>query len=77
MTPGRFTRATLFANHSSDSDEDYRLVCSWLEKWAKSVKVEKYSTGGWEHVWDVEATEEALVDIPERFKCASDWAGSV
>ena len=75
MTVDKFIRATLYADHPDDDDRDFLLVRNWIEKWGPSIKVYDYSTGGWEHLWNVEATEEALNDSPDRFRCASEWAG--
>jgi hypothetical protein len=53
-------RAALFALHRGDDD-------SWPIKWEQSVSVEHYSTGSWDRIWDVEATEEALMEIAAQF----------
>lgn len=49
-------RITLFADDSGDEPSaDYLWVEAWLKRWEGQVRVAHYSTGGWEHVWDVEA----------------------
>jgi hypothetical protein len=61
--------------HPDDgSPPDLVLVSGWLEKWKGTVSVKNYSTGGWEHCWDVESPLVALRDIPKRLFCLSDWA---
>jgi hypothetical protein len=67
-------RITVFIEHD-DSDKDYLFMKSWLDKWANSIKVQKYSTGGWEHIWDIDAPETAVNEIPKGWLCSSDWAG--
>jgi len=68
-------RITLFAddpgNHPS---ADYAWVGSWLKRWKDQVRVVDYSTGGWEHLWDVEAPAEAVAEVPEHILCASEWS---
>ncbi len=61
-----------FDEHPS---EDFIWVKAWLKKWGESVLVADYSTGGWEHLWDVSGPREAIEEIPERLLCGSDWAG--
>ena len=67
-------RITLFADHPGNDATDYLFVLAWLERWPNSVRVERCSTGGWEHVWDIEGPLEALKEVPKRFFCASAWA---
>ncbi len=67
-------RVTLFADHPGNDDTDFAFVRQWIERWPSDVRVETYSTGGWEHVWDIEASRTAIAEIPERFFCASEWA---
>ena len=38
------------------------------------MKVVDYSTGGWEHIWDVDAPLEALQELPKSLFCSSAWA---
>ncbi|WP_375699925.1 hypothetical protein [Pseudophaeobacter sp. TrK17] len=69
-------RATIFAGdfdeHPSD---DYVWVAAWLEKWGENIIVASYSTGGWEHIWNVSGPKDAIEEIPENLLCGSDWAG--
>ncbi|WP_397385805.1 hypothetical protein [Prosthecobacter sp.] len=68
-------RATIFVDHPGDErPPDFIWMCDWLEKWEGKVKVASYSSGGWEHLWDVEGPTEAIDEIPERITCCSAWA---
>ncbi|WP_417268677.1 hypothetical protein [Celeribacter baekdonensis] len=71
-----FCKATIFVE---DFDEvfahDFLWVKMWLEKWKENIAVSKYSTGGWEHIWDVFGPKGAIEEIPENLLCGSDWAG--
>lgn len=62
--PGAMKRITIYIDHIDDA-ADSSLMRNWLEKWKSVVRVEEYSTGGWEHVWDLAAPEEAISEIPE------------
>lgn len=53
---------------------DYIWVVNWLEKWGEKIEIADYSTGGWEHIWDVSGPKEAIAEIPNHLRCASDWA---
>jgi hypothetical protein len=66
-------RITIFVLHDEDST-DFDWVCAWLEKWAGKVTISDYSSGGWEHLWDVEAPQEAVSEVPEDYLCASAWS---
>lgn len=57
-----------------DSSEDFDRVEAWLEKWKSFVIIDDYSSGGWEHCWDVEAPVEAIGEISEEWLCCSEWA---
>jgi hypothetical protein len=68
-------RLTIFADDADDiPSEDVLWVRAWLERWQSKVRVADYSSGGWEHLWDVEGPEEAIAEVPERLHCHSDWA---
>lgn len=69
-------RATIYIDHVDD-DSDFVFMQAWLEKWKDEVHIDHYSSGGWEHVWDIEASDEALSEIPEDWFCASDWVTPV
>jgi hypothetical protein len=67
-------KSTLFADHPDDDSSDFHLVRAWIERWSDSVTVVDYSTGGWEHLWNVDAPLAALKELPKRFFCQSAWA---
>lgn len=69
-----FKRITIYVDHV-DSSDDYDLMQGWLLRWQNIAKIENYSTGGWEHIWDIEAPIEAIEEIPKEWFCASDWTG--
>ena len=54
---------------------DYKWVIAWLERWKTVLRVANYSTGGWEHIWDIEAPEDAIAEVPNNLLCASEWSG--
>lgn len=64
---------TIFVMHDEDST-DFDWVYDWLEKWKENVVIADYSSGGWEHLWDLEAPQEALDEVPQDYFCASAWA---
>ena len=66
-------RITVYVDHV-DSSADFDWMREWLAKWGEAARVDNYSTGGWEHIWNIEATVEAAAEIPEDWLCASDWA---
>jgi hypothetical protein len=66
-------KATIYVDHV-DSSKDFDFVQAWLKKWEGKVRVADYSTGGWEHTWDVEAPNEALSEIPSDWLCSSKWS---
>ena len=68
-------RISIFVVHDDDPT-DFNWVEAWIEKWKNlnKLKLADYSTGGWEHYWDVEAAPEAIAEVPEEYLCASEWA---
>lgn len=66
-------RLTLFIM-DGDDDTDYELVEAWFKNWEKEVNVVGYSTGGWEHLWDIEATQAAAESVPQNWLCDSEWS---
>ena len=66
-------KASLYVDDVDDSS-DFLRVKGWLEKWGPTVTVRQYSTGGWEHCWNVEVPLQALFELPKAFFCASAWA---
>ncbi|MFM9836436.1 MAG: hypothetical protein ACKVOA_10085 [Methylophilaceae bacterium] len=73
MMQNKSIRLTLFVMHGDD-DKDYKAAIAWLEKWADKVKIVDYSTGGWEHLWDIETTHDAATSLPEEWLCSSEWS---
>jgi hypothetical protein len=68
-------RITIFVLHDED-DSDFKWVQAWIKRW-KSVdklRIEEYSSGGWEHLWDIEASEEAVAEVPKNYLCDSEWS---
>ena len=43
-----------------DDNTDYLFMESWFKKWGDAIHVEDHSTGGYEHIWDIEAPLEAI-----------------
>ena len=68
-------KVTIYIDHVDD-DADFVFMQHWIEKWKDVVRVADYSTGGWEHIWDLEAPEEAISEIPEDWHCAGDCSTS-
>ena len=69
-------RLTIFVMHGDD-DTDYKLAKAWFKQWAAEVNIVDYSTGGWEHLWDIEATPNAAASVPEGWLCSSEWSEPV
>jgi hypothetical protein len=68
-------RMTIFVDHAHDGPSDgFNWVQAWLARWQGAVRVAKYSTGGWEHLWDIEGPAEAVAEVPDDLVCASKWA---
>ena len=57
-----------------DNAADFDVVSAWLEKWEGKVRAANYSTGGFEHIWDVEGPTEAIAELPEEWLCDSEWS---
>ena len=66
-------RATIFVEHDKDSD-DFDVVTAWLEKWEGKVLIVNHSTGGYEHIWDVEGPKEAIAELPKEWLADSKWS---
>lgn len=66
-------RITVHIDHV-DSSTDADWMEAWFAKWAPTARIENESTGGWEHIWDIEAPVEAVAEIPQDWLCASAWA---
>jgi hypothetical protein len=75
-TMSQLARITIFAGDFEDEPSaDYKWVVAWLERWKTVLRVANYSTGGWEHIWDIEAPEDAIAEVPDNLLCASEWSG--
>ena len=70
---GELKRISIYVVHDESSD-DYDCVLNWLTYWEEKAKVIDYSTGGWEHIWDIEAPIEAVEELPSAWLCSSQWA---
>lgn len=68
-------RLSIFVLHDDDSS-DFDWVEAWIIKWKSEFQlvVADYSSGGWEHYWNIEASAEAIAEVPESYLCASEWA---
>lgn len=66
-------RATIYVDHV-DSSHEFDAVRAWLKKWEGKVRVADYSTGGYEHLWDIEGPEEAIAELPTEWLCDSKWS---
>lgn len=68
-------RITIFVLDRDDKDsEEYLWVEKWLAKWGTTIHVAGYSTGGYEHIWDIEGPEDAISEVPNEFLCDSAWS---
>lgn len=67
-------KVTLYVDHVEDSTE-FDRVQEFLSRWGSAITVANYSTGGWEHCWDLLVPEEAHTEIPVHWLCASEWVG--
>jgi hypothetical protein len=71
----RLVRSTIYADDvGNEPSADYRWVAAWLERWRDVVRVADYSSGGWEHLWDVEGPPEAISEVPDHLLCGSAWS---
>ncbi|MBC2729754.1 hypothetical protein [Thiobacillus sp.] len=66
-------KVSLYVDHVDDSS-DFDKVNDWLARWGDKVTVKSYSTGGWEHCWDLLAPAEAVAELPAEWLCDSEWA---
>jgi hypothetical protein len=69
-------KITIFVLDRDDEgmSEEYCWVEKWLEKWGTKIFVAGYSTGGYEHLWDVEGPEDTISEVPSEFLCDSAWS---
>lgn len=73
MAPATHKATILAMNPGEHPSEEYTLVEKWLEKWQDQVIVADYSSGGWEHMWNVSGSKQAIDAIPAKLRCASRW----
>jgi hypothetical protein len=68
-------RISIFVLHHDDSS-DFDWVHAWIIKWKSqfALSIAHYSSGGWEHSWDIEATQEAINEVPQDYLCDSAWS---
>jgi hypothetical protein len=69
-------RITIFVLDRDDEvmSEEYLWVEKWLKKWEAKIFVAGYSTGGYEHLWDIEGSEDSISEVPGEFLCDSAWS---
>lgn len=72
-----FKRISIFVMHEDDPT-DFMWVEAWIRKWKllDMLRVQEYSSGGWEHYWDIETSPEAVAEVPKDYLCDSEWANS-
>jgi len=69
-------RLTIFADDAGNAmSADAAWVFAWLEQNNGAVEICEYSSGGYEHLWNVKGTEHILEQVPERLQCGSEWSG--
>jgi len=67
-------RLTIFVDHPGNEDPPELIwVLEWLDRWKGTVRVANYSSGGWEHLWDVEGPLPALREVPAELRCDGAW----
>ena len=59
-----------------DKPSDAQWVHEWILKWKRvdQLRVVDYSSGGWEYLWDIEASDAAVAEVPESYFCDSEWS---
>jgi hypothetical protein len=69
------SRATVLV--LTERDKDWELASEWVERWRDRMALCPEEPGGclcclaW---WDVDATQEALDELPRAFLAGSEWA---
>ncbi len=67
-------RQIIFVMDPDDTpSQDFREIWDWMKRWSGSVRVADYSSGGWEHLWYVEGSAQALAEIREEHRCGGTW----
>ena len=75
MVGERPLRVTIFVDHPGNgAPPELALVREWLKKWSGVVAEKSYSSGGAEHLWDVEGPLVAMRELPKYLFCLSKWA---
>lgn len=71
----KLQRISIFVLHDEDST-DYDWIKAWIKRWklAEKLRVQNYSSGGWEHYWDIEASKDAVAEVPVDYLCDSEWS---
>lgn len=71
-------RITIFVldREESGPSKDFLWVEDWLARWQGKVHIADYSSGGWEHMWDVEGPHEAICEVPKDYLCQSEWTNT-
>ena len=61
--------------HDQDAT-DYEWVKSWIKRWklVDKLRIADYSSGGWEHYWDIEASVDAIAEVPANYLCDCEWS---
>ncbi|MCL2011492.1 MAG: hypothetical protein FWG75_01710 [Cystobacterineae bacterium] len=65
-------KVSIFVEDDEDSTE-FDQVREFLARWGSAITIVNYSSGGWEHYWDLLVPESALAEIPEHWLCESKW----
>jgi len=67
-------RASIFVMDGDDTpSEGFRWVVEWMTRWEGQLRIARYSSGGWEHSWDIEGPKAAIAQIPHDYLSESDW----
>ena len=68
-------RATICVN--KDHNGEAEVVEAWFERWRSQLNFvsENQGCGCCVNMWDVEGPAEAVAQLPETVKAASEWAG--
>lgn len=68
-------RITILADDAGGGPSaDVQWVRAWLVRWQSRVRVANYSSGGWEHLWNVEGPPQAIAEVPTHLLCDSEWS---
>jgi hypothetical protein len=67
-------KITIYVDQIDDSIE-FDQVQEFLTRWKSAITIADYSTGGWEHTWNLIIHDDAIQEIPKHWLCSSEWAG--